>query len=250
MRFEPARGAQARYERLLRIAISQRQRALTSLVALWVGDGSQLAQALERLAVAAPITVDEAQLLLVARAAQEQAARQAQALLLRAKVSVRRDQQEPQRPRSTITLTLWDQQPELRAAAQEWAALNVALIRGLDQRTQDRVAQAVAEAGEGTSLRELRALLITALGKSRRQAELIARDQVGKLASDTARYQMEQAGVTSYIWRAVGDERTRPEHRARDGEVFEWVAPPPGGHPGEAPLCRCYAEPIFDDEPA
>lgn len=36
----------------------------------------------------------------------------------------------------------------------------------------------------------------------------------------------------------------RSEHAERDGKVFDWDNPPEGGHPGEAPNCRCRAEEI------
>ena len=45
-----------------------------------------------------------------------------------------------------------------------------------------------------------------------------------------------------YIWRTRGDSKVRSEHAERDGKVFEWNNPPEGGHPGEAPNCRCRAE--------
>jgi len=44
-----------------------------------------------------------------------------------------------------------------------------------------------------------------------------------------------------YIWRTRGDSKVRSEHAERDGKVFEWDNPPEGGHPGEAPNCRCWA---------
>ncbi|MBF0247400.1 MAG: minor capsid protein [Alphaproteobacteria bacterium] len=50
----------------------------------------------------------------------------------------------------------------------------------------------------------------------------------------------------TYIWRTVGDGNVRSSHAARDGQVFSWDHPPEGGHPGEAPNCRCRAEPVED----
>lgn len=47
-----------------------------------------------------------------------------------------------------------------------------------------------------------------------------------------------------YIWRAVGDKKTRSEHAARDGQIFIWNEPPEGGHPGEDYNCRCWAIPV------
>lgn len=45
-----------------------------------------------------------------------------------------------------------------------------------------------------------------------------------------------------YIWRTAGDGDVRPEHAAREGQVFDWSNPPKGGHPGEDYGCRCVAE--------
>lgn len=47
-----------------------------------------------------------------------------------------------------------------------------------------------------------------------------------------------------YIWRTVKDDRVRPEHAAREGQIFSWTDPPDDGHPGEAFGCRCWAEPV------
>ncbi|MAO54179.1 MAG: hypothetical protein CMM61_00590 [Rhodospirillaceae bacterium] len=50
----------------------------------------------------------------------------------------------------------------------------------------------------------------------------------------------------SYIWRTVGDGKVRSSHADRNGKVFSWANPPEGGHPGEAPNCRCWAEEVAD----
>ncbi len=39
----------------------------------------------------------------------------------------------------------------------------------------------------------------------------------------------------------------RSEHAERDGKTFHWDDPPDGGHPGEAPGCRCWAEDVEKD---
>ena len=46
-----------------------------------------------------------------------------------------------------------------------------------------------------------------------------------------------------YVWRTMQDEKVRPEHAEREGEVFCWDEEPEGGHPGEDYNCRCWAEP-------
>lgn len=47
-----------------------------------------------------------------------------------------------------------------------------------------------------------------------------------------------------YIWRTEHDEKVRGAHAARDGKIFNFHNPPPGGNPGEDYNCRCSAEPI------
>lgn len=44
-----------------------------------------------------------------------------------------------------------------------------------------------------------------------------------------------------YVWRTREDDKVRPSHAANNGKVFSWSDPPPTGHPGEAPGCRCSA---------
>ncbi len=56
------------------------------------------------------------------------------------------------------------------------------------------------------------------------------------------------AESSTYIWRTRGDSKVRSEHAARDGQVFSWDDPPEGGHPGEAPNCRCTAEVVEDNK--
>ncbi len=53
------------------------------------------------------------------------------------------------------------------------------------------------------------------------------------------------AGVRQYVWRSRDDGKVRYSHAAHDDQVFSWDQPPPGGHPGEAFNCRCYAEPVL-----
>lgn len=55
------------------------------------------------------------------------------------------------------------------------------------------------------------------------------------------------SGVEKYVWHTQGDERVCPGHAANDGETFRWDLKPSTGHPGEAPGCRCWAEPVAED---
>ncbi|MEO0382951.1 MAG: phage minor head protein [Pseudomonadota bacterium] len=49
------------------------------------------------------------------------------------------------------------------------------------------------------------------------------------------------------IWRTRGDGSVRSSHAQNDGKVFAWDNPPPTGHPGDAPGCRCTAEPYYPE---
>lgn len=49
-----------------------------------------------------------------------------------------------------------------------------------------------------------------------------------------------------FKWNTVGDERVRPEHQDRDGEIYEWEKA--DLLPGEDPGCRCWATVYFPDD--
>jgi hypothetical protein len=63
--------------------------------------------------------------------------------------------------------------------------------------------------------------------------------------------------VSSYIWRATKDGRTRKSHRLMDGVIVFWEDPPAPesflairstlGHynAGDCPNCRCYPQPVL-----
>ena len=54
-------------------------------------------------------------------------------------------------------------------------------------------------------------------------------------------------GIKKYIWRTAGDSRVCARCAERDGKIFRWDETLPGGHPGEAPCCRCVALGIVDE---
>lgn len=121
---------------------------------------------------------------------------------------------------------------------------NVALVKSIPNRFLDDVERQVTVAvRQGLRYEVLAAQLKDRFGVAQREAEKIARDQVGKFYADVNQVRQEDLGVTAYVWRTMNDNRTRPEHQRREGQRFTWKSPPPGGHPGRAVLCRCYAEP-------
>ena len=133
---------------------------------------------------------------------------------------------------------------------QSWARENVGLIKSVDTDFFDDLAVEVADAvKQGKSTTALAALIQARTGVAESRAAFIARDQISKLNGKVVQQRQQGLGVKRYRWRTAGDERVRDSHRAHDGKIFEWSKPPPGtGHPGHDYNCRCFAEPIFDDE--
>jgi SPP1 gp7 family putative phage head morphogenesis protein len=74
------------------------------------------------------------------------------------------------------------------------------------------------------------------------RAGVIADDQVGKIAAEANRLAQVAAGVDSFVWSGVMDDREREEHVALEGEVFRWDT----DHylPGDEVNCRCVALPV------
>ena len=54
-------------------------------------------------------------------------------------------------------------------------------------------------------------------------------------------------GITHYIWRTRDDSKVRAEHAPRDDKIYSWDHVHEDGHPGQAPNCRCFAEPVVSD---
>jgi SPP1 gp7 family putative phage head morphogenesis protein len=121
---------------------------------------------------------------------------------------------------------------------------NVALVKSIPNQYFDQVEQLVTQSvREGKRYEEVAQEIERRFGVAQSSARMVARDQVSKFYSDLNQTRQEDLGVTGYVWRTMRDGRTRPEHQKREGKRFDWGNPPAGGHPGQATLCRCYAEP-------
>ena len=99
---------------------------------------------------------------------------------------------------------------------------------------------------KGTSTSDLRKVVQNELGITTRRAALIAVDQVGKFNGRLTQLRQQAIGISQYRWRGVLDQRERPAHVAREGQVFRWDDPPDDGNPGQPIRCRCVAEPVMD----
>ncbi len=136
----------------------------------------------------------------------------------------------------------------LRSLVENFAAENVALIRGVVSDVATRVEKTTISAVQGGMLHgDLAKKLEAEYGYTESRSILIARDQVGKLYGQINASRQKELGAEEFIWRTVHDERVRDEHEEIDGERFSYAdgGHPTEGLPGEPILCRCYAEPIF-----
>lgn len=125
---------------------------------------------------------------------------------------------------------------------------NVALIRSLSSRTFDKVEGVVTRGvTSGARWEDVADDIEDEFDVSTRHARLIARDQVGKLNGQLTAARHQELGVEKFVWRTAGDDRVRDEHEERDGEEYEYDDPPDGEIPGEPILCRCTADPSFED---
>jgi SPP1 gp7 family putative phage head morphogenesis protein len=125
---------------------------------------------------------------------------------------------------------------------------NVQLIKTLPERHFASLQSSVLSAiTQGTRVEDIEELIDSRFNSMNANAELIARDQVGKLNGQLTEMSQSDLGVTEYIWRTAGDDRVRGAHSDNNGLKFSWNNPPPTGHPGDDFQCRCYAEPFLED---
>lgn len=138
--------------------------------------------------------------------------------------------------------------PRYGERLRNWTTENVGLIKSIPGDMLDEVErELVRGVNDGTRWEVLASRIEQRFGVAERRAALIARDQVGKFYGSVQRARQTNLGIKRYIWRTSRDERVRPEHVEREGEIFEWADPPEDGHPGQPINCRCTAEPILED---
>lgn len=90
------------------------------------------------------------------------------------------------------------------------------------------------------------------------RALLISRTETARATATLNQVRAVSVGSHQYRWHNSGDEAVRHSHRVYKGRrlqgmIFDWEHPPTlsdgmTGHPGTFPNCRCFAEPIFQDE--
>lgn len=143
-----------------------------------------------------------------------------------------------------------DVRDELGPVLDHLRTWNVNLITGAAQDFRDQVKAVLDDPNSwGTTVEELSSKIQERADVSDSRARLIARDQTSKMNGQINQHRQTHAGITSYIWSTSRDERVRETHATKEGQTFDWNAPPADtGHPGEDIQCRCVPLPILPDE--
>ncbi len=137
----------------------------------------------------------------------------------------------------------------------------VELITSLPREAAERVHHLTVEGlSKGWRAAQISEEILKTGEVTKSRANLIARTEVARTATELTMARCEQAAVTHYIWRTSGDADVRESHKQLNGKVFAWNDPPEINegtpesprmikhHPGSIWNCRCYAEPIIPEE--
>lgn len=139
-------------------------------------------------------------------------------------------------------------------------ARNVGLVRSISDEARARISAAVFDGLRNrTPADEVARQLRAAVGMGRDRARRVASDQLAKLTSALADERRREVGITEWQWLHSGKRHPRPEHVARDGNIYsdnparvggsimgEKIAAPPQDRPGQLPYCGCRSRSVID----
>ncbi|WP_232232347.1 minor capsid protein [Cupriavidus sp. amp6] len=148
--------------------------------------------------------------------------------------------------RAAYGVDVFKSEPALGPISTVWEAENLRLIKSIPtQYVEGLQSKVVAAVQRGETVASLTKQVRESYDVPKKRAELIARDQIGKLNGQLTEYRQRNVGVDEYRWRGVLDARERDEHVGREGDKFRWDSPPADGNPGQPIRCRCWAEPVL-----
>lgn len=146
----------------------------------------------------------------------------------------------------SIAINVLEESPALLGVRDNFVRENIDLIKNLQSNYKEDIFTYIQSAyTDGTRAEQLADILQARTGVTQSRAMLISRDQINKVRSQVRQTRHQELGISSYIWRAVGDVRTRPSHADLDGKTFKYTNHPSVGAPGTPILCRCWDEPII-----
>lgn len=129
----------------------------------------------------------------------------------------------------------------------------VGLITSLPIEAAERVHKLTQEGiAQGRRAADIADEIMASGDVSRSRAELIARTETSRTATELTKARAEYVGSTHFQWVTAGDSDVRSTHKALNGKIFEWSNPPecdPGHHalPGGIWNCRCFPRPLVPD---
>lgn len=141
-----------------------------------------------------------------------------------------------------------------KRALEEWIDHNIGLIVTMPQSSLGQMKDIVREGFlTGKRTKDITKEIQDTYHRTKRHAQLLARDQTAKLNGQLTEAQQRDAGVSEYVWSTCGDSRVRKSHHKLHGKRYSWNDPPevtPGRHlhPGQDYQCRCRALPVFNLE--
>lgn len=152
--------------------------------------------------------------------------------------------------RSQMAVRLSPQSADLKTMIEASATA----IRSLPDNIAGKIPDLVANAFTTGERADALADKIQRLGDiARTDALRIARTETSRAQTGYLKMTSLAAGRRGYIWHTSEDSDVRPEHAAMDGSYVFWDEPPSIGgrpcHAGEDYNCRCWGEPVADDDP-
>lgn len=136
---------------------------------------------------------------------------------------------------------------------------NIALIQSLPIDAAKRAYKILMEGHVSGARFESLTDQIERIGKvSHNRATLIARTETSKIGTALTQARSNLLDLKWYVWRTSQDVRVRDSHHLMDRVLISWDEPPAPEqlknikstlghyHAGNAPNCRCYAEPLLD----
>ncbi|MFC6487354.1 phage minor head protein [Nitratireductor sp. GCM10026969] len=149
---------------------------------------------------------------------------------------------------TNVDLTTQLHPADVEDTVEDVIARNMALIRNVSDQTRGRISDIVFRGLQNrTPTREVAREIAKATGMARRRALNIAMDQTQKLSASLDQQRQLQVGMTRFEWIHSGKKHFRPEHLARNGEVFKWNSGVGRDDPpGQAPFCGCKAKGVLE----
>ncbi len=148
---------------------------------------------------------------------------------------------------------------DVRETIDAFLVRNTSLVRDINEQARGKVADAVLRGYQQRApIAEVTREIREATGFARARARRVAADQNVKLASALDAERQRQAGLEDWQWNHSGKLHFRPEHKARDGNLYSdnperWgqkagartIMKPPEFGPGVEPFCGCVRQAVL-----